>query len=117
MNDTRLWDLLSDVESAMRTVREITDGPLPTDRAERARVIEERHPFYQAADGMRGVHRVILKALRDELCGRVGSVGSECTRQAEHSDAHRSVWGHTWTDEADRRSAMAIAQSMEGRRD
>lgn len=115
MKDSRLWDLLSDVEAAMRGIRGITDGPTPIDKADRQRVIEERHPFYTAQDSMRGVHRVILAALGDQVCGRIDTVGAQCTRHESHTGRHRSAWGHTWTDQSDAVTSEAILRSMGGR--
>jgi hypothetical protein len=50
-------------------------------------------------------------------CGKYGSLGPRCIQPFGHTDPHRSAQGFQWTDESDRKSADAIAKSMEGRRD
>jgi hypothetical protein len=50
-------------------------------------------------------------------CGKFSSVGSRCIKPAGHTEPHLSAFGFQWTDESDRKSAEAIAKSMEGRRD
>jgi hypothetical protein len=50
-------------------------------------------------------------------CGKYSSLGSLCVQPAGHTDTHLSAYGSKWTDESDRKSAAAIAKSMEGKRD
>jgi hypothetical protein len=50
-------------------------------------------------------------------CGKYSCLGSLCVQPAGHTDAHLSAYGYQWTDESDRKSAEAIAKSMEGKRD
>jgi len=52
-----------------------------------------------------------------QQCGKYSSLGSLCVQPAGHTDSHRSAYGSQWTDESDRKSAEAIARSMEGKRD
>ena len=40
---------------------------------------------------------------------------SDCFRSNGHTDTHLSAYGSKWTDESDRKSAIAIANSMKGR--
>jgi hypothetical protein len=50
-----------------------------------------------------------------EPCGQYSSLGSLCVQPAGHTDTHVSAYGSKWTDESDRKSAIAIANSMKGR--
>ena len=50
-----------------------------------------------------------------EPCGKYSSLGSLCVQPSGHTDTHVSAYGSKWTDESDRKSAIAIANSMKGR--
>ena len=50
-------------------------------------------------------------------CGTYSSLGSCCVLDMNHPGPHKASHGFEWTDEQDAASALAIAKSMEGRRD
>ena len=50
-------------------------------------------------------------------CGTYSSLGSRCVLDMNHPGPHKASHGFEWTDEQDAASALAIAKSMEGRRD
>ena len=50
-------------------------------------------------------------------CGTYSSLGSRCVLDMNHLGPHKAGHGFEWTDEQDAASALAIAKSMEGRRD
>ena len=50
-------------------------------------------------------------------CGTYSSLGSRCVLDMNHLGPHKASHGFEWTDEQDAASALAIAKSMEGRRD
>ena len=50
-------------------------------------------------------------------CGTYSSLGSRCVLDMNHPGPHKASHGFQWTDEQDAASALAIAKSMEGRRD
>lgn len=51
------------------------------------------------------------------LCNVVSAVGSQCSLVNGHNGRHRSVYGSTWDDESDRRTADTITRSLDRRRD
>ena len=112
MQDTRLWSIKDDLEAVLSGHRELVDGPRITPRRDSDLAYELLEKVVQA-------HQILVELMGEDmpLCLKYSTVGSRCTRQAEHEGPHRSVWGSQWTDDGDSRFAASIAASMEGRRD
>jgi hypothetical protein len=112
MNDTRLWPIKEDIESGLRTLRTVVDGP-------RIAPARDSDLAYKMLHHLVLAHKSIVDLMHSDmpLCMAYNTCGSCCYRQSGHTGAHRSEWGTAWTDESTPVAGAAIAEEMKGRRD
>ena len=110
--DSRLNHIRSTLDAAVEVAAEMYAENLdPHDAISLARA----EKFILAAGQAIASMSIYSPVVGVEPCGEYSSLGSLCVQPAGHTDTHVSAYGSKWTDESDRKSAIAIANSMKGR--
>ena len=111
--DSRLNYMRATLDAALEVVVELQDEKLDIhDRLHLLRAEKFILAAGQAVAAM-SIYNPVVGV--EPPCGEYSSLGSLCVQPAGHTDTHVSAYGSKWTDESDRKSAIAIANSMKGR--
>ena len=110
--DSRLNHIRSTLDAALEVVEDIFEGNLGVHDAIS---LGRAECFILAAKQAVASMSIYNPVVGVEPCGQYSSLGSLCVQPAGHTDTHVSAYGSKWTDESDRKSAIAIADSMKGR--
>ena len=110
--DSRLNHMRSTLDAALEVVEDIFEGNLGVHDAIS---LGRAECFILAAKQAVAAMSIYNPVVGVEPCGQYSSLGSLCVQPAGHTDTHVSAYGSKWTDESDRKSAIAIANSMKGR--
>ena len=110
--DSRLNHMRATLDAALEVVVELQDEKL--DIHDRLHLLRAEKFILAAGQAVAGMS-IYNPVVGVEPCGQYSSLGSLCVEPAGHTDTHVSAYGSKWTDESDRKSAIAIADSMKGR--